>query len=236
MPDKVDEENVIHKGEFGVRQYSLAQLKRDAKAGVISAVMTVRAGERVSQEDLPERLRGPRKIVASNTTSITFENVSEPDRPSYLWLPKASLVEYTDSYLRIYSPGYREPTKGEQLVLDRWGEIEKTEDYQRRLEADVLTDGSSTYYQKVAFFRGYDMEYLMGYQRQRGMCLDFNRLNAGAKAFIQDETVRGAVSLEYKIERVKSLEQGSLEEKIQAAAEQMQGGQDKSVEKAEPVR
>ena len=59
-----------------MKQYSVVQLKRDAKDGIISAVMTIRDGESISQDALPERMRGSRKLklIGSNTTSLTFEN------------------------------------------------------------------------------------------------------------------------------------------------------------------
>lgn len=49
---------------------TLAQLKRDAKAGTIEARMTYRFGE-----GIPERLRGWRRIVNSNSVAIFFKNI-----------------------------------------------------------------------------------------------------------------------------------------------------------------
>ena len=219
-----------------MKSYSVAQLKRDAKEGILSAVMTMRNDESISQEALPERMQGNRKIINSNTTALMFENPVEPSKPSYVWLPKASLIEYTDTYLRIYSPGYREPTETEQKVLDEWKEIEQTEEYQKQLETDCLTDGSVTYYQKLGFFRSHDMEYLMGTTKQRGLSVDFNRRNTGEKAFIQDENIRGEISLEYQIERVKTLETPSFQQQVQAAAEKAQTHPQKTIEKTEQVR
>lgn len=161
-----------------MNKYSVTQLKRDAKEGIISAVMTVRDGLSVNQADLPERLRGARKIIGANSNSLTVENPLDADKPSWLPLPKASLIEYTDQYLRIYAPGYREPNVAEQRVLDEWKTIENSEQYQKQVEADCLTDGSSTYYQKMAFFRKHNMEYLFG-TKQKGLVVDFNRRNAG---------------------------------------------------------
>ena len=165
-----------------MKSYSVAQLKRDAKEGILSAVMTMRNGASISQEALPERMQGSRKIINSNTTALMFENPVEPSKPSYVWLPKASLIEYTDTYLRIYSSGYREPTEAEQKVLDEWKKITQTEQYQKQLEIDCLTDTSVTYYEQLGFFRSHRMEYLMGTVKQCGLSVDFNRRNAGEKA------------------------------------------------------
>ena len=186
-------------------RYSLAQLKRDAREGKLQAVMTVRFGAQVSQDDLPERMRGARNIVAANSTSLFFEDSVEPGKTSMLALPRAALVEYTEDYLRIYSAGYREPNAAEQAALDAWQAIESTEAFRQRAEYDALTDGSSTYWQKVGFFRDKGMEYLMGFEKQRGLSVDINRRNCGEKAFIRDESIRGEIALEYKIERRKEL-------------------------------
>lgn len=219
-----------------MKQYSVAQLKRDARDGVIFGIMTMRAGKRISQDALPERLRGSRKLIGSNSVSLAFENKTDPSKPSCVWLPKASLIEYTDTYLRIYSPGYREPNEAEQKVLDQWRDIEHTERYQKQLETDCLTDGFSSYYQKLSFFRKHDMEYLMGAIKQRGLILDWNKRNAGEKAFIQDENIKGKISLEYQIERTRSLEPISLNDKIRFAVENLQVCSDMDIEKYEPVR
>lgn len=217
-------------------RFSVAQLKREAKEGIISAVITMRDGESIAQDALPERMRGSRKIINSNTTALMFENPVEPTKPSYVWLPKASLIEYTDTYLRIYSPGYREPTETEQKVLDQWKAIEQTERYQKQLEIDCLTDGSATYYEQLNYFRKHDMEYLMGSTKQRGLRVDFNRRNAGEKAFIQDENIRGKISLEYQIERTKSLDSVSLNEQIHSAADKVQPKSYNIIEKTEQTR
>lgn len=185
--------------------FSLAQLKRDAKEGILRAEMTVRFGEPIAQEDLPERMQGARKIVGAKSNSLIFECVGEPGVTSVLELPKAGLVEYSEDYLRIYSAGYREPNEAEQRVLDAWKLVENSEEYRRRAEVDALSDGSATFWQKVSFFRDSGMEYLMGFERQRGLFLDFNRRNMGDKAFILDENIRGGVDLEYRIEREKTL-------------------------------
>lgn len=187
--------------------YSVAQLKRDAKEGKLRAIMTVRFGEIVEQEDLPARMRGARKIVGANSNSLMFEDAVEAGKTSMLELPKAALVEYTEDYLRIYAAGHREPNGLEQAVLDAWKAVEDTEDYQKRAEYDALTDGSSTYWQKVGFFRDKGMEYLMGFEKQRGLSVDINRRNRGDKAFIRDESIRGEIALEYRLEREKGLDE-----------------------------
>lgn len=198
------------------RKYSVAQLKRDAKEGLVSAVMTMRDGEAVKQSTLPERLRGSRKIIASNSNSILFENKADPSKPSCVWLPKASLIEYTENYLRIYAPGFRSPTEEEQNVLKKWENIAKTEQYQKQLRVDCLTDGTTTYYQRLNFFREHNMEYLMG-KKERGLCIDYNRRSTGEEAFIQDDGIKGKVLLEYQIDRTRTLEKIPLNKQIEDA-------------------
>lgn len=207
--------------------YSVAQLKRDAKEGNLRAVMTVRFGESVEQEDLPERMQGARKIIGANSNALIFEDALDADKTSFLELPKAGLVEYTDDYLRIYSAGYREPNAAEQRVLDEWQEIQNSKHYQQQAEIDCLTDGSSTYWWMVGFFQEKGMGYLMGHEKQRGLSLDFNKRNVGDKAFIRDESIRGEVALEYQLERTKSLDA------VLAEAAVRSGGVDVVVEEQE---
>ena len=169
---------------------TVAQLKRDAKEGKILAQMVIWHEKEVTDADLPERLRGKRRMIGSNTVAIMFENLLG-EKPSELPIPKSNLVEYTDYNLIIYYPGYRKPNAEEQKVLDEWAEIEATKEYQERLTTDMLTDGSSTYWQKVAFFRKHDMEYLRGYETKRGLHADINLKNQGHEAYIRDESIRG---------------------------------------------
>lgn len=180
-------------------KYSVAQLKRDAKVGILEAEMIIRCGEKCTPENLVPRLQGRRKIVDSNTVAIFFLNAD--GKKSELQIPKASLVEYTDEMLTIYFPGYRKPNAKEQKILDEWNAITETKQYQNQLEIDCLSDGSSTYYQKRAFFNARNANYLMGFDEERGLRLDVNKRNAGHEDIIRDASIRGMIAMQYKLYR-----------------------------------
>lgn len=167
---------------------SIAQLKRDAKEGAIMAQMVIWHGKEITDADLPERLRGKRRIVGCNTVALMFENPTG-EKPSELHIPRSNLMEYTKDSLTIYYPGYRRPNEEEQRVLDEWKQIESTKEYQERFTTDCLTDGSSTYWQKVRFFKEHKMEYLMGFEKQNGLYVDLNLKNRNVEEYIRDDSI-----------------------------------------------
>lgn len=176
---------------------SLAQLKRDAKTGTIKTRCIFWCGKPIS-DDTPERITGVRPIVGSNSKSIFF--LRSDGQKSELSIDRASLIDYTDDAIVTYYPGYRPPTASEQRILDGWSEIESTKDFQDQLQRDVYTDGSSTYWQEVKYFRDHDASYLMGFEEKKGCKLDFNRRGKDP-AFIRDKNVRGEIENIYLIEK-----------------------------------
>ena len=170
---------------------TLADLKRDAKSGTLEGRFTYHD---MWKEDLPARLQGWRKLIASNSVSIFFQNAD--GNVSELQVKKASLVEYDGETLTIYYAGYRDLTADEQHVMDAWSKIASTDEYKERAHYDALTDGSSTYYQKLWFFRDAGYEYLMGLEEQRGMKYDFNT------GKVRDDKVKGPICMRYEIRKV----------------------------------
>lgn len=168
---------------------TLADLKRDAKAGKISGEMIIRCGG----TDIPERLRGIRKIVDSNSVGITFLNAD--GKRSEMPIKSASLVSYDDDSLTIYSAGKRDLNTDELSVFKEWESISGTEEFRERERIDALSDGSSTYYQKKYFFKDRDFEYLLGYDTIRGKKYDFR------DGKIIDNSIKGDIEMQYKIYR-----------------------------------
>ncbi len=168
---------------------TLAELKREASTGEYEGLMIKRFGESV----IPARLQGWRKIVGCNTVSIFFQNVGGD--VSELPLPKASLVDYDGETLTVYSAGYRDLTPEERAVKEQWSAHASTEDYIRRSDYDALTDGSSTYWEEVRFFKDAGYEYLMGAKKERGMIFDTCRQQ------VRDERIKGDITLQYKIRK-----------------------------------
>lgn len=169
---------------------TLAQLKRDAKSGKLYGEMT----EQFGSTEIPERMRGQRKIVDANSVGITFLNAD--GKKSECGIDRATLVEYTGDSLTVFQPGYRDLDADEIRVMNGWKKITETEDYKRRAEVDILSDGSSTYWQQKGFFRDAGKEYLMGFEEQAGCKYDFNT------GKIRDKSIRGDAILKYKIVKV----------------------------------
>lgn len=169
---------------------TLADLKRDAKSGTLEGRFTYHS---MWPEGLPERLQGWRKLIDSNSVAIVFLN--EDGKKSELQIKKAALVEYDGETLTVYNAGYRDLTTDEQRVLDAWAKIAEKDDYKENARIDALTDGSSTYYQKLRFFKDAGYEYLIGLEEQRGMKYDWNTEK------VRDDKVKGSVCMRYELRK-----------------------------------
>ena len=165
---------------------TLADLKRDARSEKLSGEMVYRYGD-----EIPEKLKGKRKIIDANSVAIFFLN--NDGRKSELHLESASLTEYDGDTLTIYIAGLRDLNEEEKKVMDEWKKITDTKEYRDQATTDLLTDGSSTYWNEKSFFENRDMLYLMGCETIRGQRLDFNTNK------IRDNKVKGDKILQYKI-------------------------------------
>ena len=170
---------------------TLAQLKRDAKDGKISLELLPMG---IWKNGVPDRIKGVRKTCGANSVAIFLER-SDGKGMSECGISRASLIDYNDDYLTLYYPGYREPNKDEQKCFDEWKNVEQTERYQKNLEYDVLTDYNQCYYEKERFFKERHMEYLLGFNKHKGMKWDWN------KKLISDENIKGDICLKYKVYR-----------------------------------
>ena len=163
---------------------SLAQLKRDAKSGQLKAVMIYRYGE-----EIPDRLKGVRPIVDSNSVAIFFRNAD--GKKSELQIKNATLCEYTEKGITIFAPGERPLNEAEQRVMDAWEAISNSEKYQKQREYDLLTDCSTTYWMRESFFTERNMKHLLGYDFVKGMKLNWSTGN------VIDKSIRGEKIMEY---------------------------------------
>lgn len=170
---------------------TLADLKRDAKTGTLEGKFTFHS---MWQDGLPERLQGWRRLVDSNSVAIFFQNAD--GKKSELRLEKSTLVEYDGNSLTVYFAGYRDLNEAERRVMEEWNRIANTPDFKERGRVDALTDGSSTYYEKVSYFRKAGMEYLMGLEKQRGLKYDNYLMK------VQDDSIKGEVGMRYEIRKV----------------------------------
>lgn len=119
---------------------------------------------------------------------------------SFLDFPKASNSEFDGRILKIYAVGYRKLTDEEKAVLDEWKKITETEDYQKQLEYDLMTDSSVCWSKGTLFFHEKGMEYLYNHQN-RNKYLDQNKYNDGDEYCVYDTSSQhGKQIAEYEIE------------------------------------
>ena len=160
---------------------TLAELKRDAKSGNLFAEMIEFHGSK----EIPERIRGKRKIVDANSVGISFLNAD--GKKSELRIEAASLVEYNNENIIVYEAGLRDLTVDEQTMFDKW-ELKRD---RKQEEIDMLSDGSTSYWSERLFFRDVGYEYLLGCEKSQGKKYDFNTKK------VYDNKIRGNVSLKY---------------------------------------
>ncbi len=161
---------------------SLAQLKRDANSGTLSAELVYRFGM-----EIPERLKGVRKITRSNSRAIFFQNAD--GRESECRIISAALCEYSEDTIKIFRFGSRPLSAEESSVLSAWG----VEEEQYMVRNPHWFYGNGLYWKKKAFFHERKMDYLLGYEFINGKKYDH------ATGNVFDYSVRGDLELEYKI-------------------------------------
>jgi len=166
---------------------TLAQLKRDAKSGKLTAKLV----ERFGKTDINENMSGWRKIVGANSNSIQL--LTNDGRKAWLEIPCANLVEYTDNSLTVYAKGFRDLTADEQAFMNKWKSITDTDEYKKQSEIDMLSDGSTTFYQQKYFFIKGGYEYLLGFSNDKSKHYDYNT------GKIKDNKVKGEIELRYEI-------------------------------------
>lgn len=168
-----------------------AQLLRDLKSGEIALELV----ERYGNNNIIEKLKGVRKIkkITTNSCSLINENGDE----SWLEIPKASLLEYTDDTLSIFIPGYRPLNQKEKEILKEWEKIANTKEYKEQELNDLRSDGNWTYWQKRRFFENNNALYL--FTNENGRQLDYNKLKNNEENCLLDPKVRGERILMYNV-------------------------------------
>lgn len=104
-----------------------AQLFRDLKGKNI----TLELVERFGSKNINDSIKGKRKIGKVNTVGCTL--INKEGKKSELTIPKASLIEYTGDYLKIFTPGYRELDEKEKRILKEWYKIANEEDLKKEV-------------------------------------------------------------------------------------------------------
>lgn len=164
---------------------TLAQLMRDATECDLYIEMICYAGS----EDVPDELKGVRQIVGKNSTSIFL--CDKEGKGSVLTIKRASLVEYTDKHIILYSPIQRDLTPDEETVLAEW-ELRRDREQEK---IDALTEGATSYWQKYDFLRGCGYKYLVEGMQAKGFEYDSESKK------VLDFHIKGDAIMKYRILR-----------------------------------
>lgn len=171
---------------------TLADLKRDLTIGS-SLTLVSRYGQTEGKNIGVERF-----VVKKNTVGLYLNIDKTATKGSFLDWPKASLLEYTNGTITIYASGFRPLTEKEKQIIKDQPQDKKQD------EIDILTDGSTMFYRRKAYFLRSGKEYLFGCKTQAG-----KRLKHGSRKTVEDgsfedwaiddDNFKGEIGLVYKV-------------------------------------
>jgi hypothetical protein len=168
---------------------SMAQLKRDAKTGMLQGEMILFHGK----TDIPERLQGTRQIIDAYSSGIKF--LDKDGKKSDLRIESANLIEYDGETLTVYAPGLRDLDANEKAVFDKWEQLKRQlrEDHSYNL---AMYDTSNIeYYRRKDYFCKSGYEYLLGNDTKQG------KRYMHHEEKVRDNQIKGNVQLKYRIYR-----------------------------------
>ena len=134
-----------------------------------------------------------RYVVKKQSNGIHLSPQKGAQKGSVLDFVNAKLTEYDGKEIRIYGAGHRRLTPEEQIVLDN--RPSRRSENAELVENDIYTDGSTTYYMDLAYFKQKGMEYLHSSRGTKR--IDYNT----APFSIIDEQIKGNLHLRYSIEK-----------------------------------
>lgn len=137
-----------------------------------------------------------RKVTAVSGSSFSL------DGKSWLDIPQASLLSFSNNFIISYQPALTVLTTEEAATLNEWKKVESTEEYKQRAYADAVSDGSSTYWQEKSFFEKRKMQHLLGFEWNNGRKLNINECDRDNPFIVFDKNIKGAevYSYEYKLD------------------------------------
>lgn len=172
---------------------TLADLKRDLFIGSCLTLISRRGWTEGRNIGIK------RYVVKKNTVGFYLNKDKNATKGSYLDWPKASLLEYENSTIKIYQAGKRPLTNEEKSILKNEPQDQKQDGI------DALSDGSIMFYRRKKYYLDHKkFYYLFGVSKHRG-----RRLIHGTKAtidndtfsdwFIVDDDVKGKIGLTYNV-------------------------------------
>ena len=161
---------------------TLAELKRDANTGRMSLEMIEWYGKTTEDEGFPDRLKGVRKVLKSNTVALILLNAN--GNTSEMRFNSAKLIEYTDNSLIVYAPAQRDLTDEESRILKECERMQK-EYYEKNPYGEF-------YWKRKDYFKNCSCPWLDGYEMVRGKKYMYN-------GKVLDNSIRGEVILKYNV-------------------------------------
>ena len=90
--------------------------------------------------------------------------------------------------------GKRDLNELEQKVMNGWKQIANTPEFKKREEYDLISDGSSTYYQKKFYFDNSSCPYLFTDTERLSYSIEDNK--------VRDSKIKGKCILKYKVHKI----------------------------------
>lgn len=159
-----------------------AQLQRDARDGKISLEIVERYGK--TGDEIPERLRGTRRVVGAMTKGIKIQNAD--GQISELRIDSAKLCEYDDGLLTIYNAAARPMNDEEKAV---WQEM-------TRIYEKYRDSYSGGFWQAQEYARKSPCPWMAGEEVCRGKKRMYGE---NGIPYILDNSIKGDAILRYRV-------------------------------------
>ena len=168
---------------------TFADLKRDAAKGNMCLELTEWYGK--TGEDIPERIRGIRKIIKCSQSSIVLQGKAE-SRLDYL---RSSLLDYDGKTLTIYTSERRPLNEQEREIVLKWQQLEA--EYKLSHKSD-----GAVYRLKKEFYRNSECPWLYSDSFVKGKLTEHH----GNVPMIRDKNLRGGITMRYRVHFEESAE------------------------------
>lgn len=181
---------------------SMCEFREHASSGTMYLEVVEKQG--CIGDELPETVRGIRRVVSANGSGIKVQNPNGTTNSIHFL--SAKLMEYQDKVLTIYEPGYRPVTAQEQELLDECQRLVE--------ECQEKTPERNPYWVRANFLNNCPCPWLMGTAPVRGK----QYMPDGT---VRDSAIRGKVSIRYKVHLHKTLapvtKQRAFKKRLRAA-------------------
>jgi hypothetical protein len=143
-----------------------------------------------------------RYVVKTQGNGVYLSENKDDTEGSFLPFPNAKLTEYTGDTLTVFQPGKRPFTQEE---LDVYNNMPSHRPENAEIvQSDVISDGSTSYWMDVKYFKEKNMRYLHNssgtkHADYNSFVYDEKRMKITSGDII-DEQIRGELELQYAIE------------------------------------